>query len=156
MKLITRFSILFTSVIISSCSNSLNNSNEKVTPITYNSPKDNDEYVEVVVRTGANRDAVELALLQNLYGAESVTNRDLTRKHDEFIRIKTSEELESILVNRFNGGDGYVRKLWNSYPNATYSGQEADNYTIVFFDQLDKAVTAYPDSTKQQNSDPKR
>jgi len=58
-----------------------------------------------------------------------------------------------VLKRYFGGGDVSVRKHWVQYPNATFSGLEANNYVIVFFDTKDEAVTAWPQLNIQNNQE---
>lgn len=96
------------------------------------------------VQKGADRGAVEWALLADLAGEDRLVEE--LSKHFHFERLHSDADLERILAKEFSGvrGKGKARALWKRYRFATFSGQEADNDTIVFFDSAGKAVTAWP------------
>ena len=111
-------------------------------PFQFIHPKVGSEYTVVRVTKGAGRAEVEAGLIQDQVGSDTLA--EVYEKNFSFVRINSKEDLEEILVKYFGGGNAYVRKLWSQYPNATYSGLEADNYVIVFFDTKDKAIIAWP------------
>ncbi len=97
------------------------------------------------VQKGADRGAVEWALLADLAGEDRLVEELSKRFH--FERLHSDADLERILAKDFSGvrGKDKARALWKRYRSATSSGLEADNYTIVFFDSSGKTVTAWPE-----------
>lgn len=112
-------------------------------PFSFIHPRPHSESTLVKVAPGADRSSVEAGLVQDQVGSERLVQ--WYEDHFTFKRIRSTETLERVLNEFFGGGDDVVRDLWKRYPNATFCGLECDNYTIIFFDREDRAVTAYPD-----------
>lgn len=97
-----------------------------------------------VVQKGAERGAVEWALLADLAGEDALAKALSERFH--FERLHSDADLERLLAKEFVGvrGKDEARALWKRHHAASFSGLEADNRTIVFFDAAGKAVVAWP------------